>query len=129
MATQVLEQVKCWLDSYDLSGDLNAVAIAQTVEQQEATTFGSDTRITKPSLKTIKASLAGLINLGAGLSEEFLSSKLTLADVPLTIGPQTGAEGEPGISFLASLASFNPVSGKIGDLLNFALDAAATNSK
>jgi hypothetical protein len=129
VATQVLTNAKVWLDSYDLSGDLNAVAIEQGVDQQEATTFGNDTKITKPGLKNVKASLAGLINLGAGLSEEFLSSKIALADVPMSVGPTTGSEGEPGFSFLSGIASFTPVQGNVGDLMKFKLDAAATSAR
>jgi len=51
------------------------VAIDQAVDQLEATVFAWD-EITKPGLLDLKASIAGLINLGAGLSEEFPSSKL-----------------------------------------------------
>lgn len=130
MAFNVLANVKCWLAEYDLSGDLNAAGIDQSVDQQEATTFASGgTKITKPGLLALKASLAGLVNLGSGLSEEFLSSKLGLADVPLTIAPTTGAEAEPAFSFPASLATFNPVSGKVGDILKFLVDAEATSAR
>lgn len=129
MATQVLTNAKVWLDSYDLSSDLNAVAIEQGADQQEATTFGNDTKISKPGLKTVKASLSGLINLGPLLSEEFLSSKIALADVPLSVGPTTGLEGEPGFSFLSSIASFTPVQGSVGDLMKFKLDATATSAE
>src|SRR5690348_2437436 len=98
MATQILTTAKLWLDSYDLSGDANAVALEQAVEKEDATTFGADTRVFKPGLKTFKGSAAGLANLGPGLSEEFLSNKLTLADVVFSVGPTTGAEGEPAWS-------------------------------
>lgn len=129
MATQVLTQVKCWLAEYDLSGDMNAAAIQQGVDQQDATTFGIGTKITKPGLLDVKASLAGLINLGSGLSEEFLSSKLSVADVPLTIAPTTGLEGEPAFSFPADLATFTPLGGSVGDIMKFALDAQATSAR
>ena len=129
MATQVLTNAKVWLDSMDLTGDLNAVAIEQSVDMQEATTFGSDTKLSKPGMRSVKASLSGLINLGAGFSEEFLSSKIGLVDVPMSVGPMTGAEGEPGFSFLSSIASFNPVQGGVGDILKFKLDAAATSAR
>src|SRR5205807_3438837 len=89
----------------------------------------SGTIFTIPRLRTVKDSLAWLINLGAGLSEEFLSSKPAIADVPLTIGPTTGAEGEPGFSFPANLATFNPLAGKVGDMQNFAVEALATSAR
>lgn len=129
MALNALTNCKIWLAEYDLSSDLNAVAIDQAVEQLDATVFGLGTKITKPGLLDLKASIAGLINLGSGLSEEFLSSKLGLADVPLTIGPTTGAEGEPAYSFPAALATFNPLSGKVTDttMQHFTADARASS--
>lgn len=129
MAVQVLTQAKIYLAEFDLSGDMNAIALEQGVEAQDATTFGNDTRIYQPGLKTAKASGAGLVNLGAGLSEEFLSSKLTLFDVPLTVGPTTGADGEPAYSMMAALAAFNPLQGVVGDILKFNLEAMASSYK
>src|SRR6266568_3784607 len=130
MATNVLANCKAWLAEYDLSSDLNAVAIEQGVEQQDATVFGLGTKITKPGLLTVKAVLAGLLNTGAGLSEEFLSSKLALPDVPFTAGPTTGAEGEPAFSFLAALAKFDPLASvKVGDLGKIAVEMEATNAR
>lgn len=131
MAQNALINAKIWLAEYDLSSDLNAVAIDQMVDQLEATTFGLGTKITKPGLLDLKASIAGFINLGSGLSEEFLSSKLALADVPLTIAPTTGFEGEPAYSFPAEVATFNPVSGKVTDtsMQKFTVDAENTSMR
>src|SRR5580765_2948989 len=129
MALNAMTNCKIWLAEYDLSSDLNAVALEQMVDQLDATTFGIGTKITKPGLLDLKASIAGLINLGSGLSEEFLSSKLGLADVPLTIGPTTGAVGEPAYSFPAAIASFNPLSGKVTDpsMQKFTVEAENTS--
>jgi len=130
VATNVLTNCKAWLAEYDLSSDLNAVALDQGVEQQEATTFGVGTKITKPGLLTLKAALVGFLNTGSGLSEEFLSSKLGLVDVPFTAAPTTGAEGEPAYSFQADLAKFDPLAGdKVGDMAKIAVDLAASSSK
>src|SRR6266568_1746989 len=108
MAQNVLANCKAWLAEYDLSSDLNAVAVEEGVEQQDATAFGIGTKVTRPGLLTVKGVLAGFLNLGTGLSEEFLSSKLAVADVPFTASPTTGAEGEPAYSFLADIAKFDP---------------------
>ncbi|SRR5712691_2284267 len=130
MPSQVLTNCKAWLAEFDLSSDLNAVAIEQGVEQQDATVFGVGTKITKPGLLTVKSVLAGFLNLGAGLSEEFLSSKLGLVDVPFTSAPTTGAEGEPAYSFLADLAKFDPfTSDKVGDMAKIAVEMAASSAK
>ncbi|HXH40182.1 MAG TPA: hypothetical protein VNN08_16250 [Thermoanaerobaculia bacterium] len=129
MAFNPLVNAKIWLDKFDLTGDMNAIAIDQSVEQQDNTAFGIGTKITRPGLLALKASLAGFVNLGTGNSEEFLSSKLGVADVPLTIGPTTGAEGEPAYSFNADLATFSPIQGKVGDILKFTAEAQATSSK
>lgn len=129
MSLNALINAKIWLAEYDLSGDLNAVALEETVDQLEATTFGATTKITKPGLLDLKASVAGFINLGAGFSEEFLSSKLGLADVPMTIGPTTGAEGEPAYSFPAAIATFDPLAGKVSDtsMQKFTIEAENTS--
>lgn len=129
MATQIVTLAKVFLGKYELTGDLNAVAIEEGVDMQDATALGADTKISKAGLKTVKASVAGFVNLGAGLSEEFLASQLAVADVPFTVGPTTGAEGEPAYSFLASLASFNPVAGAVGDIQKFEAEAEATSSE
>lgn len=129
MAFNATTNCKIWLAEYDLASDLNAVAIEQMVDQLEATTFSAGAKFRKPGLLDLKASIAGFINYGAGLSEEFLSSKLQVADVPLTISPTTGAEGEPAYSFPAAIASFNPVSGKVTDttMQKFTLEAENTS--
>jgi hypothetical protein len=129
MAFNAVTNCKIWLAEFDLSSDLNAVAIDQMVDQLDATVFGSGGKFRKPGLLDLKASIAGFINLGAGLSEEFLSSKLGLADVPLTIAPTTGAEGEPAYSFPAAIATFDPVSGKVTDtsVQKFTLEAENTS--
>jgi hypothetical protein len=128
MATQ-LTNAKILLDSYDLTGDMNAVALEQGVEPQDATVFGTPplTRIFKPGLLTTKMSGAGFVNFGPNLSEEFLSSKLGLLDVPLSLATPTGADGDTAWSLMAALASFVPLQGSAGDMLKFNIEAMATS--
>lgn len=126
MATQIISLARVWMGKYELTSDLNAVAIEQGVDAQDATTLGADTKIFKPGLKMVKASMVGLVNLGSGLSEEFLSAQLALADVPFTVAPTTGAEGELAFSFLAALASYSPMAGSVGDIQKFEAGAEAS---
>lgn len=125
-----MQQAKIFLDSYDLTGDANAVALELGAEKLPATAFGADTRVGVPGLKTFKGSIAGFVRLGLGLTEEFLSSKLALADVPLTVVPTlTAAEGDPSFSVKCDLATYTPWGGKVGDISQFTLEAEATSAE
>jgi hypothetical protein len=126
MSTQ-LANAKIWLDSLDITSDVNAVALEQGVEPKDNTTFGATARTFTPGLFTARATAAGLINLGTGLSEEFLSSKLGLVDLPLTFAGAGGADGDLAYSMLAALGSWTPLGGEVGELSKFNLEAMATS--
>jgi hypothetical protein len=126
MATK-LTNAKIWLDSYDLTSDVSAVALEQGIEPKDVTTFGNVARISAPGLFTARATAAGLVNLGTGLSEEFLSTKLSLIDQPLTFGCDGGADGDTAYSMMAALGSFTPLQGEVGEMLKFNLEAMATS--
>lgn len=126
MATQ-LTNAKIWLDSYDLTGDMNAVALEQGVEPKDSTTFGSAARVSAPGLFTARATGAGLVNLGVGLSEEFLSSKLGIIDLPLSFAGAGGADGDVAYSMMAAMGAFTPMQGEVGEFQKFNLEAMATS--
>lgn len=128
MSTQ-LTNAKIWLDSYDLTGDINAVALEEGVEPKDSTTFGGIARVSTPGLLTARATAAGFVNLGAGLSEEFLSSKLGIVDQPLSFAGGGGADGDLAYTMMAALGQFTPLGGEIGELSKFNLEAMATSYK
>jgi hypothetical protein len=126
MSTQIAN-AKIWLDSMDITSDVNAVALEQGVEPKDNTTFGAIARTAVPGLFTARATAAGLINLGTGLSEEFLSSKLGIIDLPLSFAGAGGADGDLAYSIMAALGAFTPLQGEVGELAKFNLEAMATS--
>lgn len=128
MATK-LTNAKIWLDSFDLTGDMNAVAVEQGVEPKDSTTFGAIARVSSPGLFTARATGAGLVNLGTGLSEEFLSSKLGIIDQPLSFGCDGGADGDLAYTMMAAIGAFTPLQGEVGEFSKFNLEAMATSYK
>lgn len=126
MSTQLVNP-KIWLDSYDLTGDMSAVALEAGVEAKDVTTFGATARVSTPGLWTARATAAGLVNLGTGLSEEFLSSKLGIIDQPLSFASAGGADGDIAYTLMAALGQFIPLGGEIGELDKFTLEAMATS--
>lgn len=122
MAPYVLTNSKLWLAEFDLSGDLNAIAIDYKAELKDDTTFGQGTRIRKGGLKVVTVDGEGFWNGGIGAIDDVLFAKVGVADVPLTIAPETGAEGQPGFGLLAIVGDYAP-GGEIGELLPFSVAA------
>ncbi len=127
MGHYVLTNAKCLMDGLDLSGDLNAAALAFEAELQDDTTFGHGTRVRKGGLKTVGLDLEGYFNGGVGAIDDVLFGRIGLADVPVSIGPENGVEGETGYAFLAALAEYNP-GAEIGSMLAFSASAEAAGS-
>lgn len=119
MATQVLTDVKLFAGAYDFSSDMNALALTYASEMRDATTFGNSTRINKGGLKSIVASLEGLWDAdGTDEPDDILFGTVGTSSVPVTICPQTGADGEVAFIF-RSIQSEYSTGAQLGDLLAF----------
>lgn len=118
MATQVISNAKVWLGKYDVSGDVNAVAISYGADIQDATTIGDTSRVRRPGLKTFAMQLDGFVNPGAGLADEGFNSFVGASDTPVVIGPLTGADGELAFASTLELASYTP-GGAVGEMYAF----------
>jgi hypothetical protein len=127
MAEFVLENAKLWLGGYDLSGDMNALALEYGAETQDNTTFGQDTRTMLGGLKTVRARHEGLWNGGADQVDDVLFSQINVANTPMTFGPQTGADGEAGYSFQSKVASYAP-GASVGEMFAFNVSAEAAGA-
>lgn len=122
MATQVLTDVKTWLDQYDVSGDMNSCALSYESELQEDTVFGNDTRSRKGGLEVIRAQHEGLWSGGDGNVDDALFSKIGATESPLTIAPTGGARGEVAYFFKAEQAEYSP-DGEVGGMFEFSVSA------
>lgn len=125
MSVQILRDSKLFLDGYDFSGDMSALALAYGAELQDNTTFGMDTRSRLGGLKTVTVQHEGFWNGGANGVDDVLFGKIGVASVPMTIAPMTGAEGELAYSFLSNLGQYTP-GATVGEMLRFSVSGEAS---
>lgn len=122
MATQVLTDAKFYLDRYDVSGDMNAIAFTYESELEDGTTFGDDTRVNKAGLSVIRVEHEGLWQGGDGGIDDVLFGRIGAANSPLTVAVPTGARGDTAYFFRASQAEYNP-EGEVGGMFEFSVSA------
>jgi hypothetical protein len=119
MASQVLTDCKLYVASFDMSGDTNALALEYGVETKDGTTFGNTTRINKAGLKSIVASCEGLWDSdGTDEPSDVYFSRVGTSQIPVTICPTTGADGEVAFLFRAVQAQYEP-GAQVGELFAF----------
>lgn len=121
MGQQILSQSKLYAAGYDFSGDLKAIALRLGADQQDNTNFasgGAHSRLA--GLKTGAFQLDGFWNAlnAAAAADDTLFGNIGLTGIPVTICPQTGAEGEPSYILNADFASYAP-GAKVGALFEF----------
>ena len=125
MVEQVLTQCKLWVDGWDLSGDMRALALNYAAELKDNTTFGMTTRSRAGGLKLVDIQHEGLWSGGADLVDEVLFNRIGLSDVPVSIGVETGAEGEVGYSFLSTFGEYAP-GAPVGEMFAFTVSAESS---
>lgn len=121
MAKQVMSNVKCWLGGYDLSGDLNAVALNTAVPIVDVTTIEDVWTKTLAGIKSVRAQLEGFWEAGTGEPDNAIEASLGVAETPITFAasPDVGATA---YTFVASTASY-AISGQFGAALAFSVSA------
>lgn len=125
MAEFVHQNAKLWLAGYDLSGDMNSIALEYGVEPQDNTTFGDDTRSALGGLKTTRVALSGLWNGGTDEVDDVMFARIATQKEVLSVGVEAGADGEAAYSFESKIANYNP-GGTVGEILKFDVTAMAT---
>ena len=119
MAFLVATDVKTWLDEFDFSGQMNAVALDYSAELKEATAMG-DTAIRRlAALPFVSASMAG--NWGSSVDKE-LADRVSLVDKILSFAPEGNSEGNRGFTFRAAAGKYN-FGAAIGEVFPFGFDA------
>lgn len=128
MAQQILSQSKLYAAGYDFSGDMKGIALRLGADQQDNTTFGSGgTRSRLAGLRTGAFQLDGVWNISssAAAADDTAFANVGLNDVPVSIAPQTGAEGEVVYLMKANQADYAP-GAKVGDLFTFSANGETT---
>lgn len=127
MATRILKNCKLWVAGYNLSGDVNAMALNVGAELQDGTTFADNTRKRVGGLKTLTYQHEGFFQAnGTDGPDDVLYSRIGTADVPQTIGVTDGAAGEPAYFFRSIAGEYTPLQGSVGDLLRFSVSGEAS---
>jgi len=128
MSSLVLTDAKIWVNGFDLSGDMNAVALEEGVEARDATTFGAGTRTRKGGIRGVRMSASGFFNAnGTNGSDDVLPSKITTSpnsfDV-VSIGPRGATEGLEAYTFPAQALRYG-FGSEVDAMLAFSLEAEA----
>ncbi|MGH7536937.1 MAG: hypothetical protein ACREMG_15375 [Gemmatimonadales bacterium] len=125
MAHQVLTDCKLLVGGFNLSGDMNALALTYEAEAIDQSTMGVGTRAFMGGLKRILAQHAGYTQFGLGLTDDVLAAALGGVQV-MTMAPLTGAEGEPGYSFQSLITKYAPLKGAVGQAQQFDVTGEAS---
>ncbi len=121
MADSILQNQKVWLGPYDLTGHMNQVALESGADALDGTRLGDTTRRNVPGLKSVAGQVEGIWDV---TPDGDLSSNLGVTDVPFTVAPLTGADGEVAQFFRAVQGDYNPFEGgQQGELLRFSAGA------
>lgn len=129
MAKLSLLNAKTYVAQYDLSGDLNAIALAYGAEAQDVTNFGSGgSRERIGGLKTVDLQLEGLWDGATDRVDQAMFPKLGLTDQLITIAPDgLAAEGVRAFAFLSAISKYGP-GAQVGETLAFSLAGEASGS-
>lgn len=120
MAVQIIKDAKLWLGGYDLSGDMNALALTYGAELQDDTVLGDDTRSRMGGLRTLTFQHEGFWNGGAEAVDEVLFGRIGVKDEVMTVGPETGADGEIAFATRIVGGEYSP-GGAVGEMLAFSV--------
>lgn len=104
-----LLDLKWWLDAYEFSSRFTTGGLTMGVDPQPKTTFADTTRLGQPGLRTVQAEFGGLQGFGSGEPDDVLRGKFRVKDVPFSVSPITGAEGDLAYGFRAMLAEYRHV--------------------
>lgn len=126
MATRVLDNVKFYIDEYDLSSTVNQHALTLTQDAVENTTFGAGARTFLPGLQTVTHSHNGFFEAAATADgpDDVLAALTGSALV--TVAPATGAAGEIAYSSASVKTDRAVVEGTVGDMAAFSYSGQGT---
>lgn len=120
MAIQVLGDQKLWLDGFDLSGAISALAVADSVELQDATVLGDKARRRVAGLRAVTAQHEGLWDKDT--FDKVLFDRIGVANSVMSFAPQDALEGSVGYTFRAVEGEYTP-KGAVGEVFAFSVSA------
>lgn len=130
MGKFTLTNAKLYLGQFDLSTDFSEATVDLGTEAIDGTAFGDLTKIMYPGLDTAKLGAAGYFDPDAQgfLSDPVLQAAVGVAGTPITVIPQSGAEGETCYSMQSLVAEYDPfASVNVGQMAKFKLGVEASS--
>jgi hypothetical protein len=122
----VLTNAKIYLEGYDLTGAMNTLDLARTVEAPDRTVFGDSNRRTMAGgLETARFSGGGFADLADDADMHILEANFG-ADAILTVCP-TGADIERAF-LMTALTSSIEQGGAVGDIYPFRFEAMSNTT-
>lgn len=122
MSVSVPTLVKIYAGQYDLSGDHVKVAIGNGATKLNAAVFNNTAGNTRRGLSQPKFSGSGYVQFGSGLVNDALRANLGLADVPVTVSPESGAAGDVAV-FMNAIQVAYDLGDKVDTILPFSVSA------
>lgn len=122
----VLKNVTIYVDSADLSGELNAAALELGSEMLDDTRFTMDTRKNAPGLTTARMAHEGYWRAGGSGPDDLLFPNLGVQNVPATLCPEGAAEGALTFFFRTVQGEYS-LGGQTGALLPFSVSAEGSD--
>lgn len=108
MAETIVRDAVLWFDGYDLSGDMNALAVSHSANLQENSTLG-DTFVTR--LAGIKVASINHEGYWNDTPDEQFFNKIGSSNAVMSMSPESGADGEIGYIMQAAMAEYSPGGG------------------
>lgn len=125
MGHVVLNDAKVWVAGFDLSGDLNALAVRYGVDAKDDTNFGDTTQVHLAGRRQVRAELQGRYDAGASAIDKVLFDRIGTVDVPFSFNADGGAAGEIAYTFKAMAATLN-IGGEHGEVAPIECSAVGT---
>jgi hypothetical protein len=130
MAKLIQKTTQLYVDKYSLGGDMHRIGLASAADIIEGSVFsGGSTHQKYGGLKTVDASADGYFDAAAGHSDPVLFTDLRLADIPWTVAPTDGSEGQPAYTFRALVAQYSPLQSAVGEMAKFSARGAAAETE
>jgi len=120
MASQVLKNVSIWVDGYDASGNMNALALEYAAESLQSTPIEQTTRVKAGGLKNTRMTHSGFWSAG----HDAVAFETIGANMPVTIASAGSSTGDLAYLTQTLNAAYKPKL-TVGSLAGFTLELEA----
>lgn len=118
-STTVLTNAYVSINSVDVSHLADSVALTYDADQLDNTTFGADTHLNKSGLYNWTLTVTFKADYSASGLDSQLFALVGAAAFPVEVRPVNSSRStsNPGYNGNATLKGYNPLDGKVGDLV------------